>query len=81
MNWNRLPKTRSEPIRGARTCIRPPWMVEVQVLQEQKTCLAGDGLRQAISVHVSPYLWGSSGNIAAFCVVRQPGYFTGTLAI
>ena len=54
MNWNRLPKTRSEPIRGARTCI-----------------LAGDGLRQAISVHVSPYLWGSSEAAPAFVKISH----------
>jgi hypothetical protein len=40
--------------------IRPPRMLEVQVLQEQKTCHAADGLSKVPPVYVSRYyLWDS----------------------
>ncbi len=47
--------------------IRPPRTVEVQVLQEQNTCPAADGLSKVPPTHVSRcYLWDSSDN--------SPGY-------
>jgi hypothetical protein len=40
--------------------LEPPWMLEVQVLQEQKTCHAADGLSKIPPVYVSRYyLWDS----------------------
>ncbi len=52
-------------IAGANIChpwgldirIRPPRTVEVQVLQEQKTCPAADGLSKVLPIHVSRYLF------------------------
>ncbi len=38
---------------GLGTRIRPPRTVEVQVLQEQKTCPAADGLSMVLPIHVS----------------------------
>ena len=51
MDRDYLSETRHEPIHGAHTRIRPLRTVEVQVLQEQKTCLAGDGLSKKSPTH------------------------------
>jgi hypothetical protein len=47
-------------------------MVEVQVLQEQKTCHAADGLSKVLPVHVSRYyLWVNSGHIFGFIIFKN----------
>ena len=44
----------------ARMPVRPPWTVEVQVLQEQKTCHAAYGLRQRVPFQASSSLLDNS---------------------